>query len=106
MIRQITVDDVKSLLDGGEAVFLLDVREPEEYAICHLDGSVLIPLGELAGRVSEVPDDKPVVVYCHHGVRSLHGAMCLQQAGIENVASMRGGIDAWSLQVDAAVRRY
>lgn len=106
MIRQVDVDEVKSLLESPEPPLLLDVREPEEYAIAHLPGCVLIPLGELASRVREVPDDRPIIVYCHHGVRSLHAAMFLKQSGIEDVASMRGGIDAWSLQIDPSVKRY
>lgn len=108
MIRQIPPRDVKARLDAGEPVYLLDVRQPEEYAICRLPGSRLIPLGELAGRAGEVdpPAGGTVVVYCHHGVRSLSGAAILQQLGVENVASMAGGIDAWSTQVDPAVPRY
>ncbi len=108
MIRQIRPAEVKSLLDAGTPVVLIDCREPEEYAICKLDGSVLIPLGELQRRADEVtaPPGAAVVVYCHHGVRSLSGAMILMNAGLENVASMHGGIDAWTRTVDPTVRRY
>jgi rhodanese-related sulfurtransferase len=108
MVRQISPEDVKAKLDAGEPVVLLDVRQPEEYAQCRLPGSQLIPLGELVRRASEVevPDGATVVVYCHHGVRSLSGALILQQAGLENVASMAGGIEAWSLRIDPTVPRY
>lgn len=108
MIAQIEPEAVKQKLDKGEPVILVDVREPEEYAICHLEGSQLIPLGELIRRTDEVeaPDGALVVVYCHHGVRSLSGAALFQRAGIENVVSMSGGIDAWSLRIDPSVRRY
>lgn len=108
MVRQISPEDVKAKLDAGEPVVLLDVRQPEEYAHCRLPGSQLIPLGELVRRASEVevPDGATVVVYCHHGVRSLSGALILQQAGLENVASMAGGIEAWSLRIDPTVPRY
>jgi rhodanese-related sulfurtransferase len=84
------------------------VREPEEYAICRIGESPLIPLGDLAGRVHEidVPDDALIVVYCHHGVRSITGVAILQNAGIMNAASMTGGIDAWSTIVDTTVPRY
>jgi rhodanese-related sulfurtransferase len=107
-IRQILPQDVKALLSTGSPVVLLDVRQPDEHAYCHLPGSLLIPLGELATRYEEVeiPDDALVVVYCHHGVRSLSGVGILQQAGIRNVASMAGGIEAWSLTVDTGVPRY
>lgn len=108
MVRQIQPQQVKALLDAGEPVHLVDVRQPEEHAICRLAGSQLIPLGELVRRTGEVepPPGATVVVYCHHGVRSLTGAAVLGQAGFENVVSMAGGIDAWSVLVDPAVPRY
>ena len=106
MIPQIQPAELKALLDSGAPVLLLDVRQPEEHAFCALPGSVLIPLGELAARVEEVePGGAPVVVYCHHGVRSLSGAAILSRAGIEAV-SLAGGIDRWSLAVDPNVPRY
>src|SRR5437660_11313 len=79
-----------------------------EHAYCRLPESLLVPLPELPSRVEEVqpPAGALVVVYCHHGVRSLRGAALLRQAGHENVASLAGGIDAWSLMVDPAVPRY
>lgn len=108
MIPQIHPRDVKSKLDAGEPIVLLDVRQPNEYAYCHLENSTLIPLHELPSRWEEleVPTDALVVVYCHHGVRSLSGAAILQQAGVKNVASMSGGIEAWSVLVDPGMRRY
>jgi len=108
MIRQLTVHQVKAKLDAGEPLVFVDVRQPEEYAICRLPGGILIPLGELQHRAGdlEVPNAAAVVVYCHHGVRSLSGAYVLQQAGFEDVASMAGGIDAWSALVDPTVPRY
>ncbi len=107
-IRQISVRDVNAMLSAGTPVLLLDVREPEEHAFCHLPGSVLMPLGDLPTRWEEleVPDDAMVVVYCHHGVRSLRGAGFLEYVGIKNVASMAGGIEEWSLAVDPTVPRY
>lgn len=106
MIPQIQPAELKRALDAGVPVVLLDVRQPDEYAICALPGSVLIPLGELAARADEVPDDgTPVVVYCHHGVRSLTGAAILRAAGREAL-SLAGGIDRWSVSVDPAVPRY
>lgn len=106
MIPQIQPAELKALLDSGRPVLLLDVRQPEEHAFCALPGSVLIPLGELMSRVEEVqPEGATVVVYCHHGVRSLSGAAILHRAGIE-AASLAGGIDRWSLTVDPATPRY
>jgi rhodanese-related sulfurtransferase len=106
MIPQIQPLELKALLDSGAPVYLLDVRQPEEHALCALPGSVLIPLNELLSRMEEVePNGATVIVYCHHGVRSLTGAALLCRAGISG-ASLAGGIDRWSLTVDPAVPRY
>lgn len=107
MVAQIQPQDLKGMLDAGAPVLLVDVRQPEEHVYCNLPGSLLIPLGELKARVQEIePGEALVVVYCHHGVRSLSGAAILAQAGIPNVASLAGGIDRWSLTVDPGVPRY
>lgn len=102
--------EVKSLLERRPLpVLLVDCREPDEHATARIDGAVLIPLGELASRAPEVDrlaDERPVIVYCHHGVRSLKAAAILRRAGLEDAASMAGGIDAWSLQIDPSVPRY
>ncbi|MFO0802404.1 MAG: rhodanese-like domain-containing protein [Gemmataceae bacterium] len=108
MIPQIKPEELKRKLDAGEPVFLLDVRNYDEHSYCHLPGSTLVPLGELAGRLDEVnpPADALTVVYCHHGVRSLTGAAILMQAGHVNVASLSGGIEAWSVRINPSVPRY
>jgi adenylyltransferase/sulfurtransferase len=108
MVVQIRPAELKAKLDAGEPVYLLDVRNPDEYAYCRLPDSQLIPLPELPHRADEVtpPAGALVVVYCHHGIRSLSGAAILAQAGHPNVASLAGGIDAWSLLIDPAVPRY
>jgi rhodanese-related sulfurtransferase len=107
MIPQIQPTELQALISSGRPVLLVDVRQPEEHAFCALPDSVLIPLGELMGRVEEVqpPEGALVVVYCHHGVRSLSGAAILQRAGVEAV-SLAGGIDRWSQTVDPGVPRY
>jgi adenylyltransferase/sulfurtransferase len=108
MVRQISVQQLAERLRAGEPVYLLDVRQPEEHAVCSLPNSHLIPLGELMHRAGEVepPDDALLVVYCHHGIRSLSGAAILEQRGFQSVASLRGGIDAWSLHIDPTTPRY
>jgi rhodanese-related sulfurtransferase len=108
LIPQISVQQLAAKLAAGEPVYLLDVRQPEEHDFASLPQSTLIPLGELPGRVTEVepPAGALVVVYCHHGIRSLTGAHLLQQAGIGPVASLVGGIDAWSRLIDPAVPKY
>jgi rhodanese-related sulfurtransferase len=108
MVRQIGPNELKRMLDHGDAVYLVDVRQPWEHDIARLPNSHLIPLDQLAQRADEVapPQGALVVAYCHHGVRSVHAAALLQQAGVGDVASLAGGIDAWSLTVDACVQRY
>jgi rhodanese-related sulfurtransferase len=102
------VHDLVRRLAASESVYLLDVREPWEHDTAALPGSVLIPLAELPGRVGEVrpPPGTLVVVYCHHGLRSLSGAAFLERAGLTDVVSLHGGIDAWSREVDPTVPRY
>jgi adenylyltransferase/sulfurtransferase len=108
MVSQISPQDLARKLADGEAIYLLDVRFPQEHAFVALPNSQLIPLPELSRRIDEVqpPAGALVVVYCHHGVRSLTGAAILANAGVESVASLTGGIDAWSVEVDANVARY
>ena len=108
MIPQIHPEQLAQRLRSGEPVYLLDVRQPWEYDICRLPGSVLIPLPELTGRLEEVQpnEDALVVVYCHHGIRSLSGASILLQAGFGEVASLAGGIDAWSALVGPTGPKY
>jgi len=108
MVAQMSVDDLAERLRLGRPVHLLDVRQPWEHDAAALPGSQLIPLGELASRLDEVvpADGVPVVVYCHHGIRSLNGAYLLSQNGFGEVYSLAGGIDAWSLRIDPTLPRY
>lgn len=91
---------------AGWSPWLLDVREPWEYSTARIAGATLIPLGELAHRVDEVPRDTEIVVYCHHGMRSARACAMLRQVGWASVYNLSGGIDRWSIEVDAAVPRY
>lgn len=93
-------------LATGDTPVLLDVREPWEHAIAALPGSVLIPLGTLQQRTSALDAHAEYVVYCHHGGRSAMAAQWLRSQGFARVANLEGGIDAWSLEVDASVPRY
>lgn len=107
-VTELTATQLKARLDAGEPTLLIDVRQPEEYAIARIEGSSLIPLGEFAVRTPEI-DPEPgtlVVCICHHGVRSYKAAMYLLHVGVEPAASLAGGIDAWSALVDPAVPRY
>jgi rhodanese-related sulfurtransferase len=86
---------------------LIDVRENWEFAATHVDGSQLIPMGEIPSRApAEFKPDERLVVMCHHGVRSMNVTAWLRRQGFEQAQSMRGGIDAWSREVDPKVARY
>lgn len=90
---EISVSDVSAMRDAG--AFVLDVREPDEWNESHIPGATLIPLGQLASRVNEVPKDQEIVVMCRSGNRSQQGRDILLQAGFTNVTSMAGGINQW-----------
>jgi rhodanese-related sulfurtransferase len=85
---------------------LLDVREPYEWRIAHIEGAQLVPLRTLPGRVQDFDRGSSIVLYCHMGVRSLQALDVMRQAGFENVSHLKGGIDAWSAEVDPSVVRY
>lgn len=108
MPKQIHPKVVAEMLEQNQKVFLLDVREAWEYQFCHLPNATWIPLGELPSRIEEVtPEaDATIVVYCHHGIRSLSGAAILEANGFPVAYSMAGGIEAWSRLIDPNVPRY
>src|SRR5262249_35565511 len=101
------VGELKRKLNASEPVHLLDVRQAWEHEIAALPNSQLVPLHELPARVSEVQPARGalLVVYCHHGIRSLSAAHFLERAGLPAV-SLAGGIDAWSHEIDPQVPRY
>ena len=92
----------------GESIYLVDVRQPWEHELARLPDDILVPLDQLADRADEItpPPGALVVTYRHHGIRSLNAAAILQRLGYANVASLAGGIDAWSQLVDPSVARY
>jgi len=92
----------------GESIYLIDVRQPWEHEIARLPDDILVPLDQLGDLADEItpPEGALVVTYCHHGVRSLNAAAMLERIGHKNVASLAGGIDAWSQLVDPTVARY
>ncbi|MBC8165538.1 MAG: rhodanese [Bryobacteraceae bacterium] len=96
-------------MDSGEPIFLVDVRESQEHAICRIDGSELIPVSAVPGSLPMLEskaDEMTLVVFCHHGMRSMNVVNWLRGQGITNCQSMAGGIDRWSLEVDPSVPRY
>ena len=109
MDLEITPADVKRRLDSGEKLHLIDCREPNEHAICNIAGAELIPMNSTPQHLQHLEglaDDAPIIVYCHHGMRSLMVVNWLRQQGVEECSSMSGGIDQWSLSIDPAVPRY
>ena len=105
---EITVEEVKRKLDAGEAIHLLDVREPEEVATCALPGAEHIPMLHLflgVQRTTAAQEDE-VVIYCHHGIRSLEAAQFLRRQGFERAVSMAGGVAACSERIDPSLPTY
>jgi adenylyltransferase/sulfurtransferase len=105
---EISPRDLAVRLENGQPIRLIDVRQSWESDVARLPGSVLIPLNDLPQRLGDVPAEPGVMVvlYCHHGVRSLSAVAYLQRLGYCNVRSLAGGIDAWSCEVDPSVPRY
>jgi len=105
-VPSITVEELKSKQDQNEPLTLLDVREPHEWAISELPGSVRIPLGALPQRFSELGRDGELVVYCRSGGRSAQAVQFLRQMGYTNAKNLIGGINHWAAVVDTSMRRY
>src|SRR5579859_1511282 len=103
---EMSAAELKRRLDAGEVPVLIDVRHPEEHAVCRLPGSRLLPLDQLFAAPEELDPEEELVLYCHHGIRSLNAAMFLRSRGFTRAKSLAGGIDGWSLSVDASVPRY
>jgi rhodanese-related sulfurtransferase len=103
---QISSEEFQRRLEAGEAIQLLDVREVWEHEVARIEGATLIPLGELPGRAGELDPEKPLVVYCHHGMRSYQAVVWLREAGFPLAQNLAGGIDRWSQVIDPMVVRY
>lgn len=104
-MRNLAPEELKTLLAAGNTL-LLDVRTPEELEIASLPGALNIPLNELPARLSELNPAAPIVVLCHHGVRSEMAGRLLERNGFADVSHLSGGIDAWSQDIDPQVPRY
>lgn len=106
---EISPADVRQRLEAGEKLHLIDVREPHEYAQARIEGGRLVPMRTVPATLQQLDAEAeaaPLIVYCHHGVRSLNVVNWLREQGVEACQSMAGGIDAWSLTVDPGVPRY
>lgn len=106
MVKEVSPQELQSLLSSGQEYTLLDVRQPWEFKICHLANSINIPLGDLPKASIQLPDDKELVTICHHGLRSKQAAILLEQCGYQNVISLQGGVDAWARDINPTMERY
>lgn len=98
MLAQWRADNVQHML--------IDVREPWETELCRLEGSVDLPMGEIQDAIERIANDRPVVVLCHHGMRSMQVVAWLRGQGMENAVNLRGGIEMWAQRVEPDMRRY
>ncbi len=106
-MQTITAPELKARLDAGENIQLIDVRQPDEYAFAKIEGSKLIPLGEIMSRMSELDENRETVVHCKMGGRSARAIEALQQAGYKgSLINLVGGITAWSNEVDPSIPKY
>lgn len=105
-VPEITAVELKERIDSGHAPVIIDVREPHEFQICRIPGSTLIPLGEVPARMSELNSADDIVLHCRSGVRSAQAANLLMKSGFRKVWNLKGGILAWSDQVDPSVPKY
>jgi rhodanese-related sulfurtransferase len=107
MDKEISPQQLAPLLEqDAAALLLLDVREPWEWNLVHIEGSTLMPMHLVPLRHNELPDDKLIVTICHHGVRSLQVSAFLQHVGFDRTVSLKGGIDAWATMIDPSLPRY
>jgi adenylyltransferase/sulfurtransferase len=107
MIEEISASELRRLLDEGKGVQLIDVRQPSEHAFAKINGAKLIPLGDLLNRINELDQSREAIIHCKMGGRSARAIAALQQAGYKGkLRNLRGGITAWSNEVDPHVPKY
>lgn len=106
-MEEITASELKARMDAGDDIQLIDVRQPDEYAVAKIDGAKLIPLGEIMSRMNELDGNRETVIHCKMGGRSARAIEALQQAGFKgDLKNLTGGITAWSNEVDPRVPKY
>ena len=106
-MQEITATELKAKMDAGEDVQLIDVRQPDEYAFAKIEGAKLIPLGEIVQRMDELDPTRETILQCKAGGRSATAIQFLQRAGFQgDMKNLRGGITAWSNDVDPKIPKY
>lgn len=103
---EISVQEAKRLADTDPNVELIDVREPDERARCAIQGSRHIPLRQIPEQLASLPKNRHLLIYCHHGGRSLRATQFLRANGLSQVTNVAGGIDAWAEQIEPGMARY
>ncbi len=103
---QIEPKELKVKMDTGEKVLVVDVREPWEHQIASIAGATLVPLNTLPANLKLFEGADEVVIFCHHGMRSLNAAAWLRSQGVDGARSLTGGIERWSAEIDPKVPRY
>lgn len=104
-MERLSPEQARQRLESDDAV-LVDVREPMERELARLPGSIDIPLARLPDQLDSLPREQPLILMCHHGVRSAMAADFLERHGFERVSNLEGGIDGWSREVDTEIPRY
>ena len=104
--HDIGVHHLAEMRDSGAAHTVLDIREPEELAVCIIDGSITIPMQRVPDTLDGLPRETPLIIVCHHGVRSAMVTAYLRRNGFDNALNLAGGIDAWARHVDPDMPRY
>lgn len=104
-MKEVTVQELKEMMDRNDEFQLIDVREPFEYEVSNLDG-LNIPLGGIVIESDKVSKDKPVIIQCRSGKRSAQAVMLLEQQGFDNLANLKGGIVAWKAEIDPEIDIY
>lgn len=105
-ITQLSAQQLQQRLQNNEELVLLDVREANEFAYASIAGSMHVPLRDVPGQLNHLNPEQDIVVICHHGMRSQHACLFLEQYGYQQLFNLHGGIDAWSLYCDSTVSRY
>jgi len=106
-MQEISAQQLKErLATGTDSAMLLDVREIDEFNICHIEGSLNIPMGEMPQSLGKLDQSQEIITICHHGMRSMKVALYLEQQGFAIVTNLTGGVDAWAREVDVSMAVY
>lgn len=106
MNKEISATEASVLRDNNQEAVFLDVREDSELAICRIEGALHIPMGEVPDRHEALPKNVPLIIFCHHGMRSSNVVQFLGAKGYENAVNLAGGIHAWAHEVESSMQLY